>query len=186
MLPWAEADGGGRGGGAVVVTEGVIEGVAEEDGPLPHSGCLVQLSYAMLWRGEGVEGVAGVEVEVGCGALVVPMEEWVVRMQAGQTCTGRLQLGPSPCFLLRGGHGAQEVEVRVSLLSCTFPREEQLESALFIPPLAKQRCQVAIDLIATAGAQSVVHSLHTSNNCSRLEARGSILRGEVRGVLCAD
>ena len=50
----------------------------------------------------------------------------------------------------------QEVEVSMRLLGCTFPPEEQLEAALFTPPLAKQRCQLALDLIATTGADSVV------------------------------
>ncbi|KAF3332305.1 small RNA 2'-O-methyltransferase-like isoform X1 [Carex littledalei] len=148
-----------------------IEGL--DSGVIPTVGSVTSVSYEVWLVREGEEGKRYLvekneefEFEVGSGAVIYPMELCVTQLSLDQSA--KFTVGPPPReVILAATHTAPSdiskiplqncwLEYAVKVLRVAAPMEERMETALFSPPLSKQRVEFAVRHINQSHALSLV------------------------------
>ncbi|KAJ7565456.1 hypothetical protein O6H91_02G061700 [Diphasiastrum complanatum] len=139
-------------------------------GKRPLAGSMVCVEYKARLVAPGLDQIIDAnqnfEFELGSGAVIGVMDICVANLCEGQTARFHAPLPPKSLLHAAQAikfdknddlqYGELTVEYTVTLLKVLEPPEERMESALFSPPLSKQRVDFALQLIEKIKPVSLV------------------------------
>lgn len=145
--------------------EGTTSGITPSNGSLACISYTVSLFLGDLTK-EHLESCEEFEFEVGNQAVLPHLDAAVEKMVVGQSAYFTVESPLSEFILAASGDSAEtlsmlsprscKLEYCVTLLQVTEPLEDQMEQALFSPPLSKQRVEFAVRHIKESSAASLV------------------------------